>query len=637
MGLCYNQNRLKYFTILAFFLFVYKFYFYNFGAKVMKLRLIVETGTLAGKEMNLETGSLVLGRGLDCTLRFDATGDPGVSSHHALISLEQDGFYIVDQNSTNGTFINGSRVQRALLETDNIVQLGYQGPRIKIVIENPQLAPTLVRPAPENKPTLFWDESKKSSPLENQNTIGTPLLTPSTPINAVLPPTNQNFNPAINQQPNQLIGVSVANPNNLSAPPAWPSTGLSSNPSYNQSPNVATSTPSNEPNGTSILRQSFSNIGIYNPEKEKGGNKTIATLAVIGVGLIMTIIVALIMLSSVGLAGTVVGTILAFTPAPFYLLLFLWLDRYDPEPAWALGGAFAWGALFAVIVSFFVNTIFGSVAMTIAGGPVGNLLGSVISAPIIEEATKGLGVLLIAIFLRKEFDDIVDGIVYAGVIALGFATVENVLYYGSQFAESGIGPGLIFILFLRGVLSPFAHALFTSMTGIGCGIARETHNKALKITMPILGYVLAVFLHALWNGAAVFISAFAGGGAYFIFYFLVWVPLFLIMLGVMIYMVYREAKLIKQMLAIEVARGLISPEQLELIGSSFARVKWLSSSLLSGDIKKFSAQRKFLRAVTKLAFCYWHVARANEANSQTQSLPQIPRFQSEVVTLKSEI
>ncbi len=601
----------------------------------MRLRLIVETGSLVGKEINLEKGTLVLGRGLDCTLRFDATGDPGVSTQHAFISLEQEGFYIVDQNSTNGTFINGSRVKRALLESGSIVQLGYQGPRIKVIVEElaRQIAP--IKQAPENKATLFWDETKKSNPL--QNAVGTPLLTPSSPINPqVLPPTSQNtFKPSINNQ----LGAPVFNPNSMpiNVQTPWPSipSGNNQNPVYDQSSSKIMPTAFEASSRASSLRQSFSNIGIYNPEKEKGGN--VATLAVIGIGLIMTIIVALIMLSSVGFAGTIVGTILAFIPAPFYLLLFLWLDRYDPEPAWALGGAFAWGALFAIIVSFLVNTIFGTVAMTVAGGPVGNVLGSVISAPIIEEATKGLGVLLISIFLRKEFDDIVDGIVYAGVIALGFATVENILYYGSQFAESGLGPGLIFILFLRGVLSPFAHALFTSMTGIGCGIARETHNKTLRITMPILGYILAVFLHALWNGAAVFINAFIGGGAYFIFYLVVWVPLFLIMLAVMIYMVYREAKLIKQMLAIEVARGLISPQQLELVGSSFAQLKWLGSSLFSGDIKKFSAQRKFLRSVTKLAFCYWHVARANEANGQTQSLPQIPRFQAEVMTLKNEI
>src|SRR5262249_41623979 len=153
---------------------------------------------------------------------------------------------------------------------------------------------------------------------------------------------------------------------------------------------------------------------------------------------------------SVGIVGAVIGTILAFIPAPFYLMLFLWLDRYDPEPAWALLAAFAWGGLFAVIVSFIVNTLFGAVAASLVGGPAGNTLGAVISAPLIEEGTKGLGVVLFLIFLRNEFDDILDGIVYAGVIALGFATVENVLYYGRTVAAGG--GGLLFILFLRGVL-----------------------------------------------------------------------------------------------------------------------------------------------------------------------------------------
>src|SRR5205823_13992716 len=49
---------------------------------------------------------------------------------------------------------------------------------------------------------------------------------------------------------------------------------------------------------------------------------------------------------------------------------------------------------------------------------------------VIEEGSKGLGVLLAYLIFRKYFDDILDGIVYAGVVALGFATVENVLYYG---------------------------------------------------------------------------------------------------------------------------------------------------------------------------------------------------------------
>jgi len=588
----------------------------------MKLRLIIQSGSLTGQEFQLETGSLLLGRGTDCSLRFDPNKDAGVSTRHAVISLESDGFYITDQRSTNGTFINGSRVERALLQAGSLIQLGYQGPSLQVIIEqdNSKILPTLVQQPPILNPTVVDSPQNFFSPLAANNPVFSPTNQNRMPPNNT-PLANPGFsvpiNPPINP-PNPQMNFPV-NPNPSMNSPVYGQ--------YGQNPASPLA------NGTALLKQSFSNIGVYNPEKEKNSTKTISIIASLGVMAVLMLVVGVIMLSSIGLAGSIVGTILAFTPAPFYLLLFLWLDRYDPEPAWALGGAFAWGALVAVIISFFVNTIFGAVI----GGSLGDILGTVVSAPVIEEATKGLGVLLVSIFLRKEFDDILDGIVYAGVVALGFATVENVLYYGREFASAGVGPGLVVILFLRGVLSPFAHALFTSMTGIGCGIARETHNKTLKIVMPLAGYIGAVILHALWNGIAVAASIMLGFIGYFIVYLVVWVPLFLIMLGVMFYMASREAKLIKEMLAIEVARGLISPEELELIGSSLARLKWLSTTAFSGNWKKFTAQRQFLRSVTKLAFCYWHVARASKAGGQTQSLPQIPKFQLEVKALKAEI
>ena len=168
--------------------------------------------------------------------------------------------------------------------------------------------------------------------------------------------------------------------------------------------------------------------------------------------------------------------------------------------------AFAWGALVAVIVSFIVNTGVGiGVAVGIGGqegAAIGNVVGAVISAPIVEEASKGIGLLILLIFFRKYFDDVLDGIVFAGVIALGFATVENVLYYGRAVGTSGIG-GLVLLFFLRGVLSPFAHVTFTVATGIGCGIARESHNMFIRIVAPVVGYFISVGLHALWNGMAV--------------------------------------------------------------------------------------------------------------------------------------
>src|SRR5690606_33521287 len=131
--------------------------------------------------------------------------------------------------------------------------------------------------------------------------------------------------------------------------------------------------------------------------------------------------------------------------ACFYLPLFLWLDRYDPEPPGKLMFAFAWGAVIAVFISMLAN----SVVQVLFG----EVLALTVSAPVFEEGAKGLGVLIIALFFRKDFDSVVDGIVYAGVVALGFATVENIQYYGASVVRGG-GSALIQTFFVRGILSP---------------------------------------------------------------------------------------------------------------------------------------------------------------------------------------
>ena len=71
-----------------------------------------------------------------------------------------------------------------------------------------------------------------------------------------------------------------------------------------------------------------------------------------------------------------------------------------------------------------------------------------------------------------------------------------------------MGGSVLFTLILRGVLSPFAHPLFTSMTGIGAGIAANSRNAAARPFYVLGGYALAVILHALWNSSA---SLFDGG------------------------------------------------------------------------------------------------------------------------------
>jgi hypothetical protein len=224
----------------------------------------------------------------------------------------------------------------------------------------------------------------------------------------------------------------------------------------------------------------------------------------------------------------------------------------------------------------------------------------------------------------------VDGIFYACVIALGFATFENILYYGGQFADYGFG-AMLSNVFDRGILAPFSHALFTSMTGVGCGVARETHNKMIRWLAPPAGYVFAMILHGFWNA----IASAVGGVGYYIAYVMVWVPLFLIFLGGVIALVRREQKIIKRMLAAEVAQSLMTQQHFEIAISLFKRISWLLSS--GGDIKKLNARRKFLRAMTKLAFGYWHMEIAQKENAHTISMPLIGRYQAQMKELQNQI
>jgi RsiW-degrading membrane proteinase PrsW (M82 family) len=364
-------------------------------------------------------------------------------------------------------------------------------------------------------------------------------------------------------------------------------------------------------------------MGLYNPDRpsvETGTHKHIGVAAVLVVAVFLSLLVIAIVNYELGTEIGIIAAITAFLPAVIYVLPLLWLDRYDPEPPWALASAFAWGALVAVIVSLTIN----SAVIALFGEAVGVL----VSAPIIEEASKGLGVLLVLLLLRREFDDILDGIVYAGIIALGFATVENVFYYGRDFALHG-GEGLYMTFLMRGVLSPFAHVIFTSMIGIGCGIARESHNWAIRILMPVTGYFVAVTLHAVWNGLASFNERVFWAG-----YLLFELPFFLLFVFFLFYIARRERKILHEMLSAEVAMGLITAEHMKIVTSSIKSLGWILSGI---GVGKYSPRKKFLRSLAKLGLSYWHIQRATAAEGVTRSFKLSPILRVEVKKLREEV
>jgi RsiW-degrading membrane proteinase PrsW (M82 family) len=380
------------------------------------------------------------------------------------------------------------------------------------------------------------------------------------------------------------------------------------------------SSPPQAPRGG--IREAAEHIGLYDPIHDSGaGPRPVSVgffLMILGVfGLMVLGLTGL----NLGIKVAFISSVIAFAPAVFYLSGFLWLDRFDPEPPGTLALAFAWGATISIFFSGMINDLFGA--------SIGDTLTSIVTAPIIEEGFKGLGVVLIALLFRKDFDSAVDGIVYAGVVALGFATMENVDYYGRSLARGGV-EGLAGVFFIRGVMAPFSHVFFTCMTGLGCGIARETHNSALKIAAPMIGCLGAMILHAIWNALASF-----DGVTFLAGYLLLEMPLFGGFVLMIVYLVRREGRILKQTLAGEVERGLITPRQLEIAISVFRRTGWVASAF--GHPQLFNDRRRFLRAVAKLGLCRWHQYRATEAMRDTGSICMISRLQAEVFELRDRV
>lgn len=353
---------------------------------------------------------------------------------------------------------------------------------------------------------------------------------------------------------------------------------------------------------------------------------------VIGALLLFVFIVEL------GLPGFIIAVVMAFVPATVYLTIVLLIDRFDPEPWWVLLLAFVWGGVIAIFGALIINDTATLIATQQGGQTAGEFVGAVISAPIAEEGFKGLGLLVLLLALRREFDGIVDGIVYACVIALGFATVENILYYGRGIQAGGAAGGA-FLLVLRGLMAPFSHPLFTSMTGIGFGIAREQRKGFVAWTAPVAGYILAVLLHATWNFVATIAGNFGDDAVTFFFgvYFLGWVPAFLCFVAAIAYCLYRERKIIRQHLYEEVVVGVLSPEEFTNVTKLFKRMSFHMSGLRSGGFKGYRLATGFSRTATRLALSKWHTLKAGQKNAQTRSLSMVPVLRQQLTQYRNDL
>ncbi|WP_300612481.1 PrsW family intramembrane metalloprotease [Trebonia sp.] len=304
-----------------------------------------------------------------------------------------------------------------------------------------------------------------------------------------------------------------------------------------------------------------------------------------------------------GVVPVLVALPLALLPVPLLVALVLFIDRLEPEPRGALVFAFAWGAGIAALFALLINTAgLEYVTQPALGAGTGEYVSATFGAPLVEETLKGLVLAGLLWRRRDEIDGPTDGIMYAAMVGLGFAMMENVGYYISALItpEHGGVALLGYTFVLRGVASPLLHPIFTSMTGLGVAYA-ATHRRA-GWAVP-LGWLAAMLLHGIWNG----LSVYGAGGltaAYAI--------MSCVLAGLVAVLVAdrrRIVALITHYLPAYRATGLVSDDDVVMLASLRERRRARNWARTTGGMPAGAAMGDYQLAATELALLHAKAVR----------------------------
>lgn len=289
------------------------------------------------------------------------------------------------------------------------------------------------------------------------------------------------------------------------------------------------------------------------------------------------------------LSGALIG--FGILQTVLYLLFIRAIDLYEREPLRYVVPVFVWGFAVATTVSLVFNTLFQLTLSSVTSVQTANFFTAVAVAPVVEESSKGFALLLIffiAYLVRRrsgliEFAGVMDGIVYGSAVGFGFAIAEDILY-GLQY-----GPETFVV---RRIFGGFAHAAFTSLTGIGIGLIPWVHNMMLKVSLPLLGLFGAILLHAAFN----FTATLFGPVGYLVLFFVIMAYIILIIVWLAI-----ERQIIRTELYEEVGAGTITMQEYAILPSYFLRTWYYLGLIFTGKLGAWTRARRLHASAVDLA------------------------------------
>lgn len=297
------------------------------------------------------------------------------------------------------------------------------------------------------------------------------------------------------------------------------------------------------------------------------------------------------------------GLFLASFTALFWSLIFIWLDRFRAQRplVWLL--TFLWGACASTWVSIHVNSWAGEAMNTTMANADTGSRAAIFIAPFVEEASKVTVLFLLVILYRTGIVSRLSIVSLAGLSAIGFAFIENVLYYSRAFvfATNTIGiedpmAEVLELVKLRGIYTSFGHPVFTMMTALGLAVALGARSKTVRVVAPLAGFVVGAGGHMLFNGVAT-----TAGGSLRTQLFMA-LGLVAMLTFIMVLSVVAQAQLIRRRLGDYRRVGWLTDRDPIVYAGPFKRIKLHLAAIFRGPRKVWLPTAKFMRRITELAY-----------------------------------
>lgn len=532
--------------------------------------------------------------------------DPTVSREHARLVLNAEGWFIYNTTEQNALHVNGDTIQagaHVAIQSQDFLILGHTMLQL--------IAPKISgeTPLPDLDVDLLLEQCPVTPGLPDNSDPQTYVSASSTPESQHV--SSEQSTTSIEEDEQEVLRTKYKYRRTAHTPRGWFSV-------------------SDAAHGLNV-RPWLDDVHLFGTENNAEPAflhrlKTHMSWMIGSIALIMLVLGAIViiildnLLGIVSLAQENPVTLLSVIAIPVVTalginLLVNFIDRYEREPWFLRLCAFLWGAVIAIPPITFIEgqvEIWRSAILGPQAGKALNALFSALNAGVTEETVKGLGLLLLFLVLRDEFDNVTDGIVYGALIGAGFAMVENIYYFSNNPKD------ILFLLIGRIGLGWLNHSTFTVCFGMALGYIRHTRLRWQQIVIPLLGYCASIGVHTAFDFIYYFSSALlltAPGNANVRSLFLManigdyFVPFIaqMVIIYCLIKALAHESAIIREFLTSEVSDGIVSVEEYALLPYSFLRTRVERKVLRSYGIKQWLRVQALYQTEIGLAFRKWHV------------------------------